>query len=66
MVLLVNIVETNIDCVSHACDNGSTCIDGIADYSCTCTNGYEGDYCEINVDDCASNPCQMVVLVMIK
>ena len=34
------------------------CIDGIASYTCTCTDGYEGDTCEIDIDDCLSNPCQ--------
>ena len=36
----------------------ATCIDGIANYTCSCADGYEGDTCESNIDDCLSNPCQ--------
>ena len=27
-------------------------------FECNCKTGYEGKYCEIDSDDCASNPCQ--------
>merc|ERR1712072_777222 len=32
-------------------------IDGIASHTCECATGFEGEHCEINIDDCASNPC---------
>ena len=27
-------------------------------YNCSCFDGFEGVNCEIDVDECASNPCQ--------
>ena len=27
-------------------------------FACQCRNGYEGDLCEIDTDECASSPCQ--------
>lgn len=38
---------TDIDeCLSHACQNDATCVDGINDYTCICVTGYEGEFCE--------------------
>lgn len=38
--------------------NGAQCIDGLNSYTCNCTNtGYTGVHCEMNIDDCAGNPC---------
>ncbi|KAL6258873.1 hypothetical protein P5V15_010818 [Pogonomyrmex californicus] len=58
----------NIDeCVESKCQNGATCVDGIANYTCTpkctCPLGYTGMYCETNIDDCAPDsdgnvPCK--------
>eukprot|EP00494_Astrolonche_serrata_P027698 UN27962 len=33
------------------------CEDHINDYSCDCDDGWDGDYCDHNIDDCASKPC---------
>ncbi|KAI0211988.1 hypothetical protein LSAT2_003133 [Lamellibrachia satsuma] len=40
---------------SSRCQNGGTCNEG---KYCTCQDGYEGDWCEHDVDECASNPCE--------
>ncbi|XP_009950368.1 PREDICTED: neurogenic locus notch homolog protein 1-like, partial [Leptosomus discolor] len=32
-------------------------IDKITGYECTCEPGYTGHMCNINIDECASNPC---------
>ena len=43
-------IFTSIDinnCETNPCQNGGTCTDGINDYSCKCTTGWEGDNCEI-------------------
>jgi len=45
-------------CHKSPCQNGATClVDILAGYICQCPPGYSGKKCEINVDECASNPC---------
>ncbi|XP_067041983.1 uncharacterized protein [Acropora muricata] len=34
------------DCANHRCTNGASCVDGINSYSCNCTAGFSGVYCE--------------------
>ena len=42
--------ETNIDdCQTHSCDNNSTCIDGVGEYTCLCPEGFNGSLCEIKI-----------------
>ncbi|KAJ8978001.1 hypothetical protein NQ317_004546 [Molorchus minor] len=66
--------ETNIDdCESSPCQNRGQCLDGLDMYTCDCTDtGYEGSKitivtategtleknCEIDINECESNPCQ--------
>ena len=35
------------ECDSNPCQNGGTCGDGIASFSCSCPTGYEGDQCQM-------------------
>lgn len=37
------------DCEEKSCDNGGTCIDGIASFQCKCPVGFTGLACEISV-----------------
>ena len=37
------------DCKGKSCDNGGTCIDGIASFQCKCPVGFTGLACEISV-----------------
>ena len=34
------------DCVNHKCTNGASCKDGINSYTCNCSVGFTGEYCE--------------------
>lgn len=45
------------ECEEHPCQNGATCQDHIAMYSCQCVAGFQGLDCEVNIDECASSPC---------
>ena len=33
------------------------CLDHVNEYSCTCADGYMGLNCEIEINECDSNPC---------
>lgn len=38
--------------------NGGECIDGIGlEYTCQCARGWEGVYCELDINECESSPC---------
>ena len=56
LVLMINVLYQY--CIFTAqCDNGGECVDGINDYSCACATGFTGEFCQINLFDCASSPC---------
>ncbi|KAL5012769.1 hypothetical protein ScPMuIL_011320 [Solemya velum] len=42
----------------NECENGATCVSELRGYRCECVPGYKGDYCEIDIDECQTNPCQ--------
>lgn len=49
------------DCenADQLCLNGATCNDLLNEHSCDCADGFEGDRCHHNIDDCALlEPCQ--------
>ncbi|XP_053794413.1 protein eyes shut homolog [Vidua chalybeata] len=43
----------------NPCINNSTCLAQVdGNPMCICKTGFEGTYCEVNSDDCISQPCQ--------
>jgi len=52
--LLIHVVGVGVQAV---CLNGGTCRDVGASHRCDCRHGYEGSYCEADVDECQSQPC---------
>lgn len=43
---------------NHLCLNGGTCINKAGGYKCICVNGWEGENCSINKDDCVDALCE--------
>lgn len=41
----------------NACHNGGTCFNTIGGHTCVCVNGWTGDDCSENIDDCAIAIC---------
>nr|XP_008118198.1 PREDICTED: protein crumbs homolog 1 [Anolis carolinensis] len=44
-------------CSANPCMNNGRCEDFYTHYHCKCAKGWTGTYCDINIDECASNPC---------
>ncbi|XP_053390682.1 fibropellin-1-like isoform X2 [Mercenaria mercenaria] len=42
----------NDNCDPDPCFNGATCIDGISNFTCNCQNGYSGETCNSDIDEC--------------
>ncbi|XP_035683824.1 neurogenic locus notch homolog protein 1-like isoform X1 [Branchiostoma floridae] len=40
------------DCDPNPCVHNGNCTDGINSFTCTCPEGYEGRFCEKNINDC--------------
>ena len=41
-------------CDSKPCKNGGICSANTERYNCMCLRGYQGDNCEVDIDECAS------------
>ena len=46
----------------NPCSNGAVCLNmnprvSLGKYKCFCSAGYEGEHCDININECALNPC---------
>ncbi|XP_033116445.1 protein crumbs-like isoform X2 [Anneissia japonica] len=57
MVDVVSGCQGRAVCDSGPCINGATCEDTWNDYSCQCADGFDGEHCQNNINECSSNPC---------
>lgn len=44
------------ECAGGPCEHGGTCIDLIGGFRCECPPEWTGDVCQLDVDECDSNP----------
>ncbi|XP_075365269.1 protein crumbs homolog 1 [Mycteria americana] len=44
-------------CSSDPCMHEGICEDFYTSYHCVCPKGWTGTHCEVNIDECSSNPC---------
>ncbi|KAK1342476.1 hypothetical protein QTO34_015241 [Cnephaeus nilssonii] len=45
-------------CENNPCLHGGTCKANGTLYGCSCDQGFAGENCEIDIDDCVSSPCE--------
>ena len=46
------------NCAPNPCANNGTCTDNIISYSCQCADGYNGNNCENNINECNGVTCE--------
>ncbi|KAM8934213.1 protein crumbs homolog 2 [Pelodytes ibericus] len=44
-------------CSKGPCLHGGKCQDLFNSFNCSCSDGWKGKACELNIDDCTPNPC---------
>ncbi|CAK8682412.1 unnamed protein product [Clavelina lepadiformis] len=58
-VTIATTVPPIVSCEEEPCLNEGECLQvDENEIYCMCKDGFEGDYCQNNVDDCGSNPCE--------
>ncbi|CAG0888949.1 unnamed protein product [Cyprideis torosa] len=40
-------------CFDSECQHNSSCLSPLSSYNCSCQKGYEGQFCEIDIDECS-------------
>ena len=44
-------------CINQTCNNNGTCVDRVDGFHCLCQTGYEGTMCDVEINECSSDPC---------
>ncbi|VDM92874.1 unnamed protein product [Litomosoides sigmodontis] len=44
-------------CEGNPCKNNGQCVSTVGGYRCECPEGFHGKKCELDVNECHSNPC---------
>ncbi|XP_048587268.1 neurogenic locus notch homolog protein 1 isoform X1 [Nematostella vectensis] len=52
-----NCSEDINECESNPCRNNGTCRNEEGKFTCTCLSGFNGTFCEVNIDDCPAHGC---------
>ncbi|KAL9959813.1 hypothetical protein ACROYT_G033169 [Oculina patagonica] len=45
-------------CAARPCENGGNCTSLAGDFQCSCTSGWTGKNCSVDIDECATNITQ--------
>ena len=60
-MILCNCIPTDLyPCQRQSpCENHASCVNNVlGGYTCQCPDGYTGDICDTEVNECDPNPCQ--------
>uniref|UniRef100_A0A8B9DHI4 EGF-like domain-containing protein n=1 Tax=Anser cygnoides TaxID=8845 RepID=A0A8B9DHI4_ANSCY len=63
LLTLLDIIDlytptSDYDCIGNQCSEYGFCQDHLHNYSCNCMPGYEGPFCEVEINECSSSPCK--------
>ena len=51
--------SSNCDPADNVCQNNGLCVVGEAgSVNCSCAGGFTGEFCETEIDECLSQPCE--------
>ncbi|XP_072520596.1 versican a [Salminus brasiliensis] len=51
-------IEGVHSCSNNSCMNGGSCVTMGNTHTCSCSPGFTGEQCEIDIDECHENPCR--------